>query len=73
VIWYFVGIGRKDVDILLGSENTKGGYGSTARRPIPVRPICTPQLPSSHTYAPDFFLAGEDYDLVAPDRSMVWG
>ena len=33
-----------------------------------IRPICTPQLPSSHTRALDFFLAGEAYDLVASDR-----
>src|SRR6266581_782541 len=43
-------------------------------RPHPLanrtdRPICTPQLPSSHTRALDFFLAGEAYDLIASDRS----
>src|SRR6266496_2830499 len=38
-------------------------------KPIePVRPICTPQPPSSHTCALDFFLAGEAYDLIASDR-----
>src|SRR5882757_10486101 len=34
-----------------------------------IRPICTPQLPSSHTCALDFFLAGDVYDLIASDRS----
>jgi hypothetical protein len=33
-----------------------------------IRPICTPQLPSSRTCALDFFLAGEAYDLIASDR-----
>jgi hypothetical protein len=41
-----------------------------------IRPICTPRLPSSHTYALDFFLAGEAYDLIASDRwwfgAEVW-
>ena len=32
-----------------------------------IRPICTPELPSSHTGALDFFLAGEAYDLIAAD------
>src|SRR5215472_18774215 len=31
-------------------------------------PICTPQLPSSHTCAVDFFLAAEACDLIASDR-----
>jgi hypothetical protein len=33
-----------------------------------LRPICTPQLLSSHTCALDFFLAGGPYDLIASDR-----
>ena len=36
-------------------------------RQLEIRPICTPELPSSHTSALDFFLAGEAYDLIAAD------
>ena len=31
---------------------------------IAIRPICTPQLPSGHTRALYFFLAGGAYDLI---------
>jgi hypothetical protein len=36
-------------------------------RQLEIRPICTPELPSGHTGALDFFLAGEAYDLIAAD------
>ena len=36
------------------------------------RPICTPQLPGSHTGALDFFIAGEAYNLIAADHGS-WG
>jgi hypothetical protein len=36
-------------------------------RQLEIRPICTPELPSSHTGALNFFLAGEAYDLIAAD------
>lgn len=31
---------------------------------ISIRPVCTPQLPSSHTFARDSFLAEQAYDLL---------
>jgi hypothetical protein len=37
-------------------------------RQLEIRPICTPELPNSHTGALDFFLAGETYDLNAVDN-----
>lgn len=40
---------------------------------LAVRPICTPQLPSSLTRALDVFLAGVVYDLIAADRSWFRG
>src|SRR5579872_619323 len=47
----------------------KNAPGALPRPIEPIRPICTPQLPGSHTRAVDFFLAGEGYDLIASDRS----
>ena len=35
---------------------------------IAIRPICTPQLPSGHTRALYFFLAGRAYDLITADH-----
>ena len=35
---------------------------------LAIRPIYTPRLPSSHTCALDFFLAGDVYNLISSDR-----
>ena len=49
---------------------------TVARQRGAIRPIRTPQLPSSPACALDLFLAAETYDLIASDRSWfgaeVW-
>ena len=52
--------------------NTRLGIGTLVDRfvaaNLAIRPICTPQLPSSLTRALDFFLAGDVHGLIASDR-----
>jgi hypothetical protein len=55
-------IGPRTARRFTGARQARGKRGA-------IRPVCTPRLPSSHTCALDFFLAGEDYDLIASDRS----
>jgi hypothetical protein len=54
-------IGPRTARRFTGARQPRGKGGA-------IRPICAPQLPSSHTCALDFFLAGEAYDLIASDR-----
>jgi hypothetical protein len=52
--------------------STRLGIGTLVDRfvaaNLAIRPICTPQLPSSLTRALDFFLAGDVHGLIASDR-----